>query len=438
MGRGVEQLATHLKHAEGSDWFDPIPLGANLTQRLSSGSDESIRLYMHEYTHFLQSATTFFGANRMHTFLRCISDLSKELKKCQGQLALLNVEQLIISTAQKLDGLDAIAKEDILGKIENPWIEEESICGFEIVNINGTNFPIFGRANGNAESVLTPINITAIEESMAMAVECWLAPETANSVYKTASDIRNWEWFQYAVVRETIASTCPHWDSHSVIWMTVVICDISLNHYLPMHAFSLLVGHIEKQWRKSIPELSKLKEIYVELERVCSIEDAENERKKLNQELVTVSSRPNENSAPFDWYFANYLKVYLQGYEARSKMPHVFVDRLLNPNSTCADEILIFESIPYYTTQGELISTRTDDELITAGLALICLQDFLKCLIDSKEKNSYSSVCPLLDRPGTCSLEKGEHCKTQPWLAPVVNNESCVYRFATDALGVVS
>lgn len=437
MGRGIEQLAAHLKHAEGSAWFDPIPLGANLPHRLSSGSSESIRQYMHEYTHFLQSATTFFGVNRMHTFLRCISDLSKELKKCNGQLALLNVEQLKIKTAQKLDALDAIAKEDILEKIEDPWIEEASICGFEIININGTNFPIFGRTNENAESVLTPINITAIEESMAMAVECWLAPEAATRNYETARDVKNGEWFQYAVVREAIASTCTHWEADSVIWMTVVICDISLNHYLPMHAFSLLVGHLEKQWKNRTPELKLLKEIYAELESVCRIEDAEDDRKKLIQELVGVSSRPNENSAPFDLYFASYLKVYLQGFEARLNVPHVFVDRLLNPSSTCAEEIVIFESIPYYTNQGSLISTQTDRELITAGLAFICLQDFLKCLISSKEKNLYSSVCPLLDRPGTCSLEKGEHCKTQPWTAPVVNNQSCLYRFATDALGVV-
>jgi hypothetical protein len=40
-------------------------------------------------------------------------------------------------------------------------------------------------------------------------------------------------------------------------------------------------------------------------------------------------------------------------------------------------------------------------------------------------------------RPGMCAVEKGAHCLSKPWLAPVVNGESCVYRYATDALGLL-
>jgi hypothetical protein len=40
--------------------------------------------------------------------------------------------------------------------------------------------------------------------------------------------------------------------------------------------------------------------------------------------------------------------------------------------------------------------------------------------------------------PGVCEYAKGEHCHKQPWLAPEEDGQSCVYRFAADALGVKS
>lgn len=436
MGHPVETWAPHLAHAEGSAWFDPIPLGASFPNRIQDGNLQTARVYLHEYTHFLQSCTTFYGANRMHSFFWSISDLSKLFKLCAGQLASLDKLAFEKQLHTKLAALNTISKAHLLENDNEPLFASSELRGFHAVNDDGEQFPAYFRSHDSTKAIVTPISIAAIEESMAMAVECWADPSGTRRLYAATKALENWAVFKYSVVREALVGLAPRWAERTIVWMTVVVCDVALNHYLPLHALILVLGFIPKRWHDNEPSIANLAVVHAELTQACLIEIAEVDRTALLTELKRVVARPSDDSAPFDWIFARYLQLYISAMELRRQRPHAFAERLLKFDEKCEKDLSDFEHIPYYTVRGNLISTHFTNELATAGLAIICLQDFSKAILKAASSASVVSRCPLLDRPGTCAFEKGEHCKKSPWLAPIFDGKSCIYRFATDAVGV--
>ena len=433
----IESIAPHLRHAEGSAWFEPIPLGANLPRRAATANAEFARHYAHEYTHFLQSATTFWGANRMHTFFWSISDLSKALRTANGNLVDLDVEKFRAELRKKQAALALISKINLNEDVEGPMFTDAPLVGFQVLDMDDGRMPTFCRTYPGRGTLVTPISVVALEESMAMAVESWMDPEGTQRIYSFACALPNWQAFKYVVVQEALGDIAPHWDVATIRWMTVLICDVALNQYLPTFAFIMIMRELRSRTHDSTPMLSDVATLHRQLTAACHMETAEVDRIRLLDELSRVAARPGPDSAPFDHIFATYLGVFIEAMQVRANRPHAFVERLLTLSGSVADDLRRFEAIPFYSTRKELISALPDAELATAGLGMICLQDFTRALMKTAPLSVLRTRCPLFDRSGTCEYTKGQHCESTPWLAPIADGYSCIYRAATDAVGVL-
>lgn len=439
MGRIVRPpLAAHLAHADGDVWFDPIPLGASLSTALSDATEEGRLKYIHEYTHFLQASSTFFGANQMHTFFWTISDLRKLLLACDGKLSLLDISAHTQQTQTKLEGLDQITRDSLIEGQDEQFVADTNHEGFQQVDTGEAKFPAFLRRIDATRVSVAPIGIKALHESMALAVERWIEPAITQNLYDNIIKLENWSHFEYASVPEALRSFA-NWSEETIIWVTVVICDVALDHYLPLHAFTLAFAHLRNHYILVEPSIDQFAKLHAELRASCHIDLAESERASLIRELTRVINLPDKDSAPSDWIFAKYFGMYFNAFSVRAQKPHAFVERLLFLDASCPSDLKEFEGIPYYTTKQGLLSSREDTDLVTAGLAIFCMQHFSEYLISTGAQNPpASALCPLFEKPGVCEYAKGEHCHKQPWLAPEEDGQSCVYRFAADALGVKS
>jgi len=437
MGRIVRPfLAAHLAHADGDVWFDPIPLGASLPTALRDATEEYRLKYIHEYAHFLQAVSTFLGANRMHTFFWTISDLRKLLLACDGKLSLLDIPAHTQQVQTKFAALDQITKDSLIEGQEEQFIADTEHEGFQQVDTGEAKFPAFLRRIDAARVSVSPIGIKALQESMALAVERWIEPAITQGLYESIIKLENWPHFEYASVSEALRSF-SNWREETIIWVTVVLCDVALDHYLPLHAFTLALAHLRNHYILAEPSIDQFAQLHAELRTICHIDLAESERVSLIRELTRVVNLPDKDSAPSDWIFAKYFGMFLNAFSIRAQKPHAFVERLLFLDASCPSDFKEFEGIPYYATKQGLLSSREDTDLVTAGLAIICMQHFSKYLIGAGAQNSaVSARCPLFEKPGVCEYAKGEHCHKQPWLAPEEDGQSCIYRFAADALGV--
>jgi hypothetical protein len=439
MGRIVRPpLAAHLAHADSDAWFDLIALGASLPTSLCDANEEGRLKYIHEYVHFLQATSTFFGANRMHTFFWTISGLRKLLLACDGKLSLLDIPAYTQQVQIKLDGLDQITRASLIEGQEEQFIANTEHEGFQQVDTDEAKFPAFLRRIDTTKVSVSPIGIKALQESMALAVERWIEPTITQRTYEAAAKPEYWYHFEYISVPEALRSFA-NWNDETINWVTVVLCDVALDHYLPLHAFTLAVAHLRKHHALAAPSIDHLAQLHAELRACCHIDLAELDRASLIQELTRVVNLPDQDSAPSDLIFARYFRTYLNAFSVRAQKPHAFVERLLFLEAGCPSDLKEFESIPFYFTKNGVVSSQADTNLVTAGLAVLCMRHFSEYLISSGAQNpDASALCPLFEMPGVCEYAKGEHCHKQPWLAPEEDGQSCVYRFAADALGVKS
>jgi len=440
MARSVGiHLAPHLAHHSSESSFELIPLGANLTSSLHGADDERSLVYIHEYVHFIQAATSYFGANCMHTFFHSMSVLKKEIEACQGHLSKLDRAYIAERFAEIRGGLEDIKKTGILDGKESPIWAETELRGFQAIKTDKGWYPVLLRQihNDEARVLVAPISISAIQESMAFAVERRLKPELTKRIYQATLSLDNWDFFDYAAVSETLLNIVPHWDETTIVWVTIVVCDVALDHYLPLYAFNNCMEYIKANYQVSEPNLDEYVEFHSNLCANCRIESAEIDRDLLIKELNRLVKRTGKDSTPLDRILANYLNLYIKAFEIRVHKPHAFIERLLFLDKISQSELQDFESIPFHTTPMGVFSCHNDDNLATAGLAIKCMQHFSYILLHDSSKALQTSPCPLHKQDNICDYEKGEYCTKFPWYAPVVNNESCIYRCATDALGLV-
>lgn len=439
MGRTVKPpLAAHLAHADGDAWLDLIAFGGSLPSALCDATEEGRLKYIHEYAHFLQASSTFFGANRMHTFFWTLSSLRKLLLRCDGKLGLLDIAAHTQQTQTKQGALDQITRASLIEGQEEQFFADTDYEGFQLVDTGEVKIPAFLRRIDERRVSVAPIGIRALHESMALAVERWIEPTLTQRIYEAAVTPEYWYCFEYVSVPEALRSFA-NWSEETIIWVTVVLCDVALDHYLPLHAFTLALSHLRNHYILVEPSIDLLAQFHAELRAACHIELAESDRASLIRELTRVVSLPDDSSAPSDWIFAKYFKIYLKAFSVRAEKPHAFVERLLCLNASCPSELKEFESIPFYFTKESLLSSLEDTDLVTAGLATICMRHFSEYLIALGTQSQVVSIqCPLFEMSGACEYAKGEYCHKRPWLAPEEDGQSCVYRFAADALGVKS
>lgn len=390
--------------------------------------------YLHEYVHFIQAVSTFFGLNRLHTFLWSLSTLQKQLKRCDGIVADVDAEAYQRDRETKMAAMAYLSRDNPLEKSGGShFFCENPLTGVQWVSLvkDIPKFAAYCKLNDEeGTATVYPIGARALQESMAMAMEMLANVERATPAYKLASLSMESPNFDYVVVSCAIRASLKNATDETIYRLTVMLCDVALNEYLPNLAFY-------RAWLWISTQLADLEDLpptiwattYECLRQAAEMPQAQEERRKCLAEIGLAAEKEGNGM------LGDYLRLFLLAHQVRNQKPSAFVERLLGFNSQCPEDLKPFIGLPYYHAADEYVSIAESRSLPLAGLLLVCLQHFSKTLAGSSE-GRIEARCPLLDLPGMCHSEKSSHCQTSPWFAPVEDDASCIYRASVDVIGL--
>jgi hypothetical protein len=431
--------AEFLNHPEGGAKFDPVSLGASLPARVADDPHEVTLAYVHEYVHFIQSVSTLFGLARMHTAWRGFRHLQDDLRAAAGVLSATDFTLFRKHRAEALDGLSALSKDDPVHREHGPGLKTSQILyGLQDIAESTDNDRFVAYAmpvSDEGFSWIQPIGTLALQESMAMAIECLADRLRTHEVFEFAKSDHEQGGFDYAVVQVALSSVLPSACEELLHGLTVVTCDIALDSMAPTLAWMRCA-----QWLKSRNDVPKefdlgwLLAIHSCLTHECAAFAAPEMRDAWLSNLRRA--RHHEQERPL----AAYLDLFISAARIKANRPSAFVEQLLTLNGDCPEDMREFFGLPYYSARGHFVTLRPDDDLPTAGLMMMSLQHFAACVAEAKLAQSLEGVCPFRDHLAMCQNERGPHCSQTPWFAPIVEGESgpesCIYRASTDFLGV--
>lgn len=431
--------AEFLRHPEGSAQLDPVSLTASLPARISDDPFEVRLTYVHEYVHFIQSVSTLFGLARMHTAWRGFRHLQTALRAASGRLSRADFTDFKTFRADTLDGFAALSRDSPVRQHPGPGLKTEGLfAGIQTIAPSADNDRFVAYAVPVREegwSWLHAIGTLALQESMAMAIERLADEERTHDVFEFAKTEHRYGGFDYVVIPVALSDLLPQVAPALIYGLTVVSCDVALNTMAPTDAWRKCHDWISTN--SSVPsdfDLAWLLNVHSQLTHECLIFNSQQARESWLGDLRRA--RQHEEGRPL----AAYLDLFVNAAEIRERRPHAFVEQLLTLDGECSEEMQPFFGLPFYDAKGDFVTLRANDDLPVAGLMLMCLQHFARTVEDMTSAQAVSADCPFRDSHGLCQMERGPHCSTTPWLAPIIDSdagpESCIYRAATDFLGV--
>ncbi len=410
-------LAPHLRHAGSGAWFEPITLtaGGFPTSVSEAVFDEEKLAHVHEYVHYLQATTTFFGLTRFHTLWWSMSEFSTLLTQSDDSLEAK--QKFIARHQEKLDSLEYLAV-PLLLDIETP-IEP----GPHYVDTGSRHIGVYAKSKEDYTR-LFPLGAEALQESMVMALERWYGySEDTYQLALQADDAA----FYYAVGIESLRAMTG-WDDETLWWLTIVLCDIALDHLLPYYAFYYGAQYLKEQYPIDKPKFEDLRVLYLVIQDAIRIDEVDEERQKLRTELEGIIKRSKASDDVFDQAFVRLLERICEGLDLRQQQPTVFVEHLLDMGSSI--ELLDRFHLPCYQVDERLLTLTTDEHLVNAVLFLIAQMHYLTCFVDDKK----DKMCPFYNNREHCQFERVTECEQVPWKRPEKNKDACIYRFVAHRL----
>lgn len=416
----ADLLAPHLKHAGTGAWFEPLSLIAQLPSSATDiVSDEERLAHIHEYIHYLQATSTFFGISRFHSLWWSSSEFSNLLSKTQYTNE--EKQHFINSHKEKISALEYLAI-PVVWDIE-PTIKTGSHyvdTGERYVGVYAKYLPEEGYTR------LFPLGADALQESMAMAVERYYG--YSEQTYQQAKSANN-SAFNYAVGTEVLREVTD-WGYQDLWWLSIMLSDIALNHMLPYYAFYYGAQALKELYPKYPPSQTELPHLYKKIKKAVHISEVEEERQKLYQELNAIIARSADSSDTFDKAFVRLLQKIREAIKLRKENPSVFVEHILGLGESL--DILDKFHLPCYRVDDRLITTSTDSDLTNAILFLIAQMHYLHCFVDDE----INKQCPFYENLDQCQFKRVITCQQAPWQrAADEQGLGCISRFVSHGLG---